>query len=121
MAQEIAAEEVSGLDAVGFQKCGQVVAGKTGLLFHRDDVAEPGGIGVLRGPGKDEAVFAGFQNLGEFPEIILVPGDELLEFPELGATDGGLHVRDLEVIADMAVNVFVVITKRQEPPSYGPS
>jgi len=54
MAQEIAAEKVSGLDAVAFRKCGQVVTGKTGLIFHRDDVAEPGGIGVLRGPGKDE-------------------------------------------------------------------
>jgi hypothetical protein len=44
MTQEIAAEEVSGLDAVGLQKCGQVVAGKTGLIFHCDDITEPGGI-----------------------------------------------------------------------------
>lgn len=58
--QEIAAEEVSGLDAVGFQKCGQVVAGKASLLFHCDDVAKPGGIRVLRGPGKNEAVFIRF-------------------------------------------------------------
>ena len=29
--QEIAAEKVSGLDAVGLQECGQVVAGKTGI------------------------------------------------------------------------------------------
>lgn len=57
VAQEIAAEEISGLDAVGFQECGQVVAGKTGLIFHRNDITEPGGIGVLRGLGKDEAVF----------------------------------------------------------------
>ena len=113
MTQEIATEEVSGLDAVGFQKCGQVVAGKTGLIFHRDDITEPGGIGVLRGPGKDEAVFEGFQHLGEFPEILLAPGDELIEFPELGAADGGLHVCDLEVVADMAVNVFVVIAVGQ--------
>lgn len=111
--QEIAAEEVSGFDAVGFQKCGQVVAGKIGLIFHSDDIAEPGGIGILRGPGKDETVFEGFQDLGEFPEILLTPGDELVKFPELGATDGGLHVRDLEVVADMAVNVFVIITKGQ--------
>ena len=33
MAQEIAAEEVSGLDAVGLQECGQVVAGKTCLIL----------------------------------------------------------------------------------------
>jgi hypothetical protein len=109
MTQEIAAEEVSGLDAVGFQECGQVVAGKPGLIFHRDDITEPGGIGVLRGSWKEETVFIGFQNLGEFPEILLAPGDELIEFPELGATDGGLHVRNLEVVADMTVNVLVVI------------
>ena len=113
VAQEIAAEEVSGLDAVGFQKCGQVVAGKTGLIFHCDDITEPGGIGILRGPGKDETVFVGFQNLGEFPEILFAPGDELLEFLELGAADGGLHVRHLEVIADVAVNVFMVIAEGQ--------
>ena len=47
--QEIAAEEVPGLDAVGFQECGQVVAGKTGLIFHRDDITEPGGIVKERG------------------------------------------------------------------------
>jgi hypothetical protein len=49
VAQEIAAEEVSGLDAVGFQECGQVIAGKTGLIFHRDDITEPGGIVKERG------------------------------------------------------------------------
>ncbi len=48
--EKIAAEKVSGLNAVGFQMRGDVVAGKTGLVFHRDDIAEPGGIGVLRGP-----------------------------------------------------------------------
>ena len=109
MTQEIAAEEVSGLDAVGFQKCGQVVAGKTGLIFHCDDIPEPGGIGILRGPGKDEIGFVGFIEFIEFVEVIFSPGDELLEFPELSATDGGLHVRYLEVVADVAVNVFVVI------------
>ena len=115
MTQEIAAEEVSGLDAVGFQECGQVVAGKTGLIFHHDDITEPGGIGVLRGPGKDEAVFERFQNPGEFPKILLAPGDELIEFFELGTADSGLHLRDLEVVADVAVNVFVVITEGQVP------
>jgi hypothetical protein len=113
MAQEIAAEEVSGLDAVGLQKYRQVVAGKTGMIFHRDDVTEPGGIGDVCGPGKDEAVFAGFQNLGKLPEILFAPSDELIEFPELSAADGGLHVCYLEIVADVAVNVFVVIPKWQ--------
>ena len=50
---------------------------------------------------------------GKLLEILFAPGDELIEFPELGATDGGLHVRDLEVVADVAVNVFVVIAVGQ--------
>jgi len=79
VAQEIAAEEVSGLDAVGFQKCGQVIAGKTGLIFHRDYITEPGGIGVLRGLGQDETVFAGFQHFSNFLEIFFSFGDELID------------------------------------------
>jgi len=113
VAQKVAAEEVARFDAVGFQECGQVVAGKTGLIFHRDDITEPGGIGILRGHGKDEIGFVGFIEFIEFVEVIFSSGDELLEFLQLGAAYGRLHVRHLEVITNVAVNVFVIITSRQ--------
>ena len=111
--QEIAAEKVSGLDAVGFQMCGDVVAGEPGAFPDGDHVTKPGGIGVFRGLGQDEKVFVGFKEFIEFMEVFLAPGDELLEFLELGAADGGLHVRDFEIITDVTVNVFVVIAEGQ--------
>ena len=110
--QEIAAEEVSGLDAVGFQKCGQVVTRETGAFPDGDHVTEPGGFGILRSPWQDETVFIGFQDLSEFLKILFAPGDELIEFLELGATNGGLHIRHLEVVADVTVNVFVIVAVR---------
>ena len=42
MTEKIAAKEVARFYTVGLQECGQVVAGKTGLIFHRDDI----GVGV---------------------------------------------------------------------------
>jgi len=113
VAQEVAAEEVARFDAVGFQMRGDVVAGEPGAFPDGDYVTEPGGIGILRGLGQNEIVFIGFKDFIEFMEVFLAPGDELLEFLELGAADRGLHVRYLEIIADIAINVFVVITKGQ--------
>jgi len=113
MTQEIAAKEVPGLDAVGFQICSDAVTGEPGAFPDCDHVTEPEGIGVLRGPGQDRAVGIGCQDLSEFLEIFFALDYELLEFLQLGAADGSLHVRYLEVITDMAVNVFVVITERQ--------
>ena len=111
MTQEIAAEEVSGLDAVGFQECGQGVAGKTGLFSHRDNITEPGGIGVLRGPGQDETVFAGFQNLGEFLEILLALGDESPQLFQLSAANGCLHICNFEIISNVTIDIFVIVAE----------
>jgi len=80
VAQEVAAEEVARFDAVGFQIRGDVVAGEPGAFPDGDHVTEPGGIGILRGPGQDEAVGVRFQDLGKFEEILLAPGDEAREF-----------------------------------------
>jgi len=113
VAQEVTAKEIPRFDAVGFQICGDVVARETGAFPDGDHVTEPGGFGILRSPWQDETVFIGFQDLSEFLKILLALGDELLEFLELGAADGGLHVRYLEVVTDVTVNVFMVITEGQ--------
>jgi len=113
VAQKVAAEEVARFDAVGFQICSDVVAGEPGAFPDGEHVTKPGGIGILSGPGKDEIGFVGFIEFIEFVEVIFSSGDELLEFPELGAADGSLHGRHLEVVTDMAVNVLVIITEGQ--------
>jgi len=109
VAQEVAAEKVARFDAVGFQMRGDVVAGEPGTFPDGNHVTEPGGIGILCGPGQDEAVCIGCHDLGEFKEILLTPGDEVRKFLELGAANGGLHIRHLEVVAYVAVNVFMVV------------
>ena len=39
--------------------------------------------------------------------------DEAREFLELGAADSGLHVRDVQVQAEVRVDIFVVVSFRQ--------
>jgi hypothetical protein len=48
--------------------------------------------------------------MGEVPS----PGrDETIEPIELGQSHGGLHVRHLEIVAKVTINIFVVISMRQ--------
>ena len=109
MAKEIATEKVACFNVVDLQKCSQIVTGKTGPFSDCDDVAEPGGIRIPRGSGENEAIFMVYYRLCEFLEILLTAGNEVGEFLELGAADGGLHVGNFEIVTNMTVNVFVVI------------
>ena len=38
---------------------------------------------------------------------------EVRQFPELGHSDGRLHVSQLQVVADVRVSVFVIVSERQ--------
>jgi len=49
----------------------------------------------------------------EIPEILPAPVDEAIQLLQLTKAHGSLHVGELEVVAEMAVGVFVVITMRQ--------
>ena len=109
VAQEVAAEEVAGLDAGGFQGADDVGARESGLGTDGDDVAEPGGVGLVWRAVQDELVGVALQACLQAVVVALAGLDELRELAQLGAADGGLHVGDLEVVTNVAVDVFVVV------------
>ena len=56
-----------------------------------------------------------FETFFQESEVVLARLDELGGFLQLGQAAGGLHVGDLEVVAQVAVGVFVVVTVGQVP------
>jgi len=113
VAQEVTTEQVAGFDTGGFQGADEVGAGQAGFRADGDHVAKPGGVGLVRGAMQDELVGVLPQAGGQAVVVALTGRDELRELAQLSAADGGLHVGDLEVVSDVAVNVFVVIAIRQ--------
>ena len=86
---------------------------EAGVLAHGDHEAEPGGVGVRRRLRQDQAILVGAQRLDQ-PGVVAPAGrDELVEPCQLGAADGRLHVGDLQVVAELRVDVLVVVAERQ--------
>ena len=54
-----------------------------------------------------------FEALVEAAEVGFAGGGEFVELVELGEPDRGLHVGDLQVVADVRVDVLVVVAARQ--------
>ena len=91
----------------------QLKSGNRRFSGYRDRKSKPRGITVRRCLGKHDAVFQPCQfrfQKGEVGLSRLNEGSGLLELRE---TTGGLHVADLQIVADMAIGVFVIIAMRQ--------
>ena len=70
----------------------------------------------MRGrPWKQQPVLVGPQDVHESIEVGATPCDEAVELLQLGAADRRLHVRQFQVVADMAVDVLVIEAMRQRP------
>lgn len=69
------------------------------ILAQRDGEAEPGRIAVGRGLRQDQELLQRLEPFLEVAEVRLARLDETLDLVELGDTDRGLHVRELEVVA----------------------
>jgi len=78
------------------------------LLFPRGDPSR--GVG---GEREIDVIFQAVEATAEGFPIFLAGLDEVREAPELDAADGGLRVQGLQVVAEVAVDVFVVVTLRQ--------
>lgn len=70
---------------------------------------KPAGIGTFGGLGQDEVFFATPQAVAQEGEVGLAGGDETFEAVQLGKAAGGLHVRDLQVVAKVRIDVLVVV------------
>lgn len=75
--------------------------------------AEPAGTGVRAGLGQDELVLGRLQRLLQVVEVMTATLHEARELLQLGAAHSGLHVRDVEVQAEMRIDVFMVVAFRQ--------
>ena len=112
--QQVAAEQAARLDAIGLEEPGQV-SSRVNPASSRTVITNPNhdGIGVRRRDRQEQAILERAERL-EQPSVIVLPrGDEVVESLELGAADGRLHVGGLQVVAEVAVDVLVVVAVRQ--------
>ncbi len=75
--------------------------------------AEPARVGVRRRLGQQVDLRQVREALVQPGEVRAARGDEAVELVELRDADGGLHVGELEVVADVRVDVLVVVAVRQ--------
>ena len=111
--EQVAGEKIARLDAGGFQGVDQFRAGEGRAGPQRDHVAKPGRVGPGRRAVQDQVALMFLQAGFEHRVIAFPRSDDLLELCQLRHADGGLHVRHLQVVADVRVNVFVIIAEGQ--------
>lgn len=92
----------------------KVVAGEGCSGLYRYQEAEPGRVGVLLGFGEDEPRRA-FESFAQGPEVAATALHYAVKLIELGASYRRLHVGDLEVVAEVGVDVLVVVARRKLP------
>src|SRR5207244_6492186 len=113
MPQKISCEEAARLDPIRFEEPDDVRARESRIFPHCDHESEPGRLRMRRRCGKYQAVVVRRYRVHEVVEVLAPAGNERVELPELRAADRGLHVGDLQVVADMAVDVLVVEAVRE--------
>ena len=70
-------------------------------------------VGVGRAFRQQQEIFERLQAVIQVLEISSPGGDEAGEFCQLRHADGGLHVGQLQVVADVGVGVFVIVAAGQ--------
>ena len=81
----------------------------------RNQETEPAGPGMRAGFRKNQLFLCSLKSCLQAVEIVTAPLHKGWEFIQLGASNGGLHVRCLQVISEMGIHVFVVIPQRKLP------
>ncbi len=93
------------------------IAAQTGFGADADHEAEPGRAAVGRGLGENDLLRsrAVCQRVVQTLPVVAAALDEGREFFELLAADGRLHIGHLQIVAEVAVNVLVVVAPGQLP------
>src|SRR5687768_17843869 len=78
-------------------------------LPHENRESEPARLTVGRRLREYEHVLQVIQRLAQPREVAPPRGDELIQARELRDAHGGLHVRELQVVPDVRVDVLVVV------------
>ena len=110
VAQEVPSKEVARLDPVSLQIACEIVPSEARFGTNRYNESEPQGIGMLGCMGEDQPIQIGLDDLFQLPEISLSKGGELFKLLKLSAANRCLHIRHFEIIADMAINILVIVS-----------
>lgn len=81
----------------------------------RNQETEPAGPGMRAGFRKNQLFLCSLKSCLQAVEIVTAPLHKGWEFIQLGASNGGLHIRCLQVIPEMGIHVFVVIPQGKLP------
>src|ERR1700730_11639067 len=84
-----------------------------GLGPHCDREAEPARVAARSRTREDQKLFPRPYAIVEPLPVLLAGGNEMWQFFELGDAERRLHVGCLEVVADVGVDVFVVVSGGQ--------
>ena len=49
----------------------------------------------------------------QYNVVALARGNKRIKFLQLRHADGGLHIRDFEIVADVAIDIFMIVPKRK--------
>ena len=114
LAKQVAAEQKTSSDLfVVIEKTQHVFSIERRVGAKRHAETEPGRLAVFGCDRQHEHVFEMLQSV---PQILPVPParrDELVQPLQLGKTDRRLHVGNFQIIAEMRISVFVIVSERQ--------
>src|SRR6516162_10908029 len=113
LAQQIASEELPRLHPTTFQELDDLRPAERCIFPYLDQKTKPRRLTVSNGPGQNQKFLIGPQSTDK-PFVIGAPGrDKRVQFAQLLPPDGRLDIERLQVVPEMTVNVFVVISGRQ--------
>ena len=113
LAKQVAREQLTSGDTARLELVAQFVARDRRILAQADRKAEPGRARAGRRLGQHQHVLQAGEALSQPAVVVGAARDKAVETLELDGADGGLEVGRLEVVADLRVDVLVVVAGRK--------
>ena len=112
---EIAAEQQTRLDIVFFHIAGHIIPIQATIRFYRNQESEPGRTAIGYGLRQNQFVRGGrtCQRIVEPLPVVPTALSKAGKFLKLLTANRRLHIRNLQIIAKVAVYILVVIALRQ--------
>ncbi|MNH27751.1 hypothetical protein D3C79_878740 [compost metagenome] len=113
LASQVACEQQPRTNLLRIQVTQKIQALDPATIAQGERKTEPGRVTVGGGVRQDQLIGATTQTLAKPIEIALACSDEVIHPVHLRQCTGGLHVSDLEVVAQVRVGVLVIVALRQ--------
>lgn len=110
---QVTGEEQASADLVLIEVLLQFDARNTRAFLDRNRETEPGGIAVRSRFRQYQEFATGLQLFLQIGKVALARGDESFGLLKLCQTASGLHIGDLQVVAEVRIRVLVVVAFRQ--------